>query len=63
MSHDHTPVGRFTMLDTSTVGLASVLKRTALEASRPEPSYDASFGISTLLVVEQSSFEKHPRRV
>ena len=46
------------MVDIPTVGIVSVPKRSALEASRRELSEDASFGIGTLLVVEQSSLEK-----
>ena len=49
------------MLDISTVGTVSVPKRPALEASRRELSENVSFGISTLLVVEQSILENRPR--
>ena len=35
--------------------------KSALETSRRELSGDVSFGIGTLLVVEQSSFENRPR--
>ena len=38
-------------------------KRSALETSRRELSEVVSFGIDTLLVVEQSSFENRPRGV
>ena len=49
--------GRY--LHTWNVGIASVPARSALETtSRRELSEDASFGIGTLLVVEQSSLEK-----
>ena len=50
-----TPLGRFSMLDISTVGIVSVPKRSALEASRRELSEDVSFGVGTLLFFEQSS--------
>ena len=49
------------MVDTSTGGMVPVPKSSALETSRRELSEDVSFGISTLLVVEQSSWEKRPR--
>ena len=39
----------------------SIPKRTALETYRRELSEDASFGIGTLLSVEQSSLGNHPR--
>ena len=51
----HTPLGRFSMLDISTVGIVSAPKRSALEPSRRELSEDVSSGIDALLVVEQSS--------
>ena len=38
-------------------------KKPALETSRRELSEDLSFGIGTLLVVEQSSLENRPRGV
>ena len=57
----HTPLGRFSMLDFCTVGIVSVPKKPALESYRRELSGDVSFGIRTLLVVEQSSFENRPR--
>ena len=40
-----------------------VSKRSATEASRRELSEDASFGVGTLLVVEQSNSENLPRGV
>ena len=43
------------------VGIVSVLKRSALETSIGELSEDVSFGIGTLLVLEQSSLEKPPQ--
>ena len=57
----HTPLGRFSILNISTVRIASVSKRPELETSRPELSEDVSFGIGTLLVVERSSLENRPR--
>ena len=45
----HTALRHFAMVDTSTAGI--------------ELSEDASFGIGTLLVVEQLSLEKRPRGV
>ena len=54
------PLGRSSMVDISTVGIVPEPKRSALETSRRELSEDVSFGIGTLLVVEQSSFEKPP---
>ena len=49
------------MVDISTGGMVPVPKRSAFETSRRELSEDVSFGISTLLVVEQSSVENRPR--
>ena len=58
----HAPVGRFHMVDISTaVGTVTVPKPSALETSRREISEDVSFGVGTLLVVEQSSQENRPR--
>ena len=54
------PMGRFSRLDISTVGILSVPKRLALERSSRRLCEDASFGIVTFLVVEQSSLEKRP---
>ena len=51
------------MLDTSTVGIVSVPKKSALETSGRELSEDVSFGIGILLVVEQSSLENRPGEV
>ena len=51
------------MLDISTVGIVSVPKKSALETSRRELSEDVSFGIGTLLGVEQSSLKNRPRGV
>ena len=56
----HTPLGRFSMVDISTVGIVSVPKRSALESYRRELfffSEHVSFGVRTLLLVEQSIFE------
>ena len=53
----HTRLGRFSMLDVSTVGIVSVPNRSVLETSRRELLEDVSFGVGTLLVVEQSSLE------
>ena len=57
------PLGRFSMVDISTVGIVPVPRRWALETSRRELSGDVSFGIGTLLVVEQSSLKNCPRGV
>ena len=51
------------MVDISTVGIVSVPKRSALETSRREFSENVSFGIGTLLVVEQPNLENRPRGV
>ena len=59
----HTPLGRFSMVDISTVRIVSVSKRSAAETSRRELSEDVSFGIGTVLVVEQLSLENLPRGV
>ena len=59
----HTPLGRFSMVDISMVGIVSVPKQSALKTSRLELSKDISFGIGALLVVEQSSLENRPREV
>ena len=58
-----TPLGRFSMVDTSTVGILSAPKRWALEASRRELSEYVSFGVGTLLVVKQSTLENRLRGV
>ena len=55
------PSADFPVLDILTVGILRVPNRPALEASRRELSEDASFGIGTLLVVEQTSLEKPPQ--
>ena len=54
-----TPLGRFPMVDVSTVlvGIVSVPKWSAWETSRRELSEDVSFGIDTLLVFEQSTLK------
>ena len=57
------PLGRFPMVDISTVGIVSVPKTSALKTSRRELSEGVWFGIGTsdpLLVVEQSSLETAP---
>ena len=51
----YTPLGRFSVVDISTVGIVSVSKRSAFETSREELSEDVSFGVGTLLLVEQST--------
>ena len=43
----HPPVGRFSMLDMSTVGIVPLLKRSALAACRGELCEGVSFGIGT----------------
>ena len=50
-----------TMVDISTVGIVSVPKNTALETFRRDLAEYVPFGISTLLVVEQSSLENRSR--
>ena len=57
----HTPLGRFSMVDISILGIVSVPKRSVLKTYRGELSEDVSFGIGTLLVVEQSSLENRSR--
>ena len=57
----HTRLGRFSMLDVSTVGIVSVPNRSVLETSRRELLEDVSFGVGTLLVVEQSSLDQPPQ--
>ena len=47
----HTPLGRFSMVNISTVGIVSVPKKRALETSRRELSEGVSLRIGTLLVV------------
>ena len=49
------------MVDISRVGIVPVPQSWELETSRPEVSEDISFGIGTLLVVEQLSLKKCPR--
>ena len=52
------------MLDISTVGIVSVQTESALETSRRDLSEAVSFGVGTLLVVEQRmSLEDRPRGV
>ena len=51
------------MVDISTVEIVWVPKRSALETYRRELSEDASFGVGTLLIVEQSSLENRLRKV
>ena len=51
------------MVDISSVAVVLVPKRSALETVRRERSEDVSFGIGTLLVVEQSSLENRPKGV
>ena len=46
----HPPLGRFSMVDISTVGIVSVPKRSALKSSRRELSEYVSFGIGSVLV-------------
>ena len=41
------PLGHFSLLDISTVGIVSVPKGSALESSRPELTEDPSFDIGT----------------
>ena len=55
------PPGPASMVDISTVGIVSETKRLALEASIGELSADESFGIGTLLGVDQSTLENRPR--
>ena len=54
----HTPLGRLSMFDISTVEIVAAPKMLALETSRRELSEDVSFGVGTLLVIEQWSFRK-----
>ena len=56
----HTPLGRFSMVDISTVGIVSVPKRSSLETAITESFGDISLGIDAALVVEQSSLENNP---
>ena len=48
------PLSRLSMLDISTAGIVPVPERSALESPRRELSEDVSFGLRTVLVVEQS---------
>ena len=58
------PLSRFSVVDISTVGMVLVPKSWALETSHRVLSENVSFGIGTLLVVEQSSLEnRRPREV
>ena len=58
----HTPPDTFSILDISTVGTVLVPKSLALEhLAESFPKTYVSFGIGTLLVVEQSSLEKAPQ--
>ena len=59
----HTPVGRFSMVDISTIGVAPVRNIWALETSRRKLSEDISSGVDTLLVIEQPRFENCPKGV
>ena len=49
------------LVDSSTVRMVSVPTRSALEKFIREVSEDGSFGIGTLLVVEQSTLDKPPQ--
>ena len=51
------------MLDIFAAETVPVPKKSALETSRGGLSEDVSFGIGTLLVVEQSSLENRPKGV
>ena len=53
-------LGRFSMVDTSTIGILSAPTKWALEAPRRELYEYVSFGAGTLLVVEPSSLENRP---
>ena len=60
----HTPLGRFPMLDISTVGTVSSVKKVDVRHLPISESFrktHVSFGIGTLLVLEQSSLENRPR--
>ena len=57
----YTSLGNFSVVEMSTGGIVSLPKRPGVETSSRELSEDASFGIGTLLVVEQSSLENRPR--
>ena len=61
ISHPLRPIFHARHLPTVVLGLVPVRKRPALEPSRRELSGDVSFGMSTLLVVEQWGFENRPR--
>ena len=64
ITHYHTPLRRFSVLDISTVGIVPVCQEgRVLETCRRELSEDRSFGIGTLLVAEQSTLENGPRGV
>ena len=57
-------MGRFSVLDISTVGIVWVPKRSSLEtAIRRELWGDVSLGIDAALVVEQSCLENNPSGV
>lgn len=53
---------RFSERDCSSTTRVSLPKRVVLERSRRELSYDGSFGVRTLLVVEKSSFTNRSHR-
>ena len=59
----HTPLGRFSVVDISTVGIVPVPQRSALETRVRELSQDVSFGIDTLLDIERTSLENLPEGV
>ena len=58
----HTHVGRFSALDVSTVGILPEPQGSALETTRREFSELVSFGVGTLLTVEQPGAWKHRPR-
>ena len=59
----HSPGPIFHHVDISTAGIVPAPRRSALATSRRELSEDVSFGIGTLLVVEQSTLENRTRGV
>ena len=59
----HTPMARFSMLATSTVGIVPVPKRSAPETSRLEFFEDVSFGIGNRLGCREIELGKRPTGV
>ena len=57
----HTPLGRFSMVDISTVGIVPLPKKVVVGSISSKASEDVLFAVGTLLVVKQSGLADRPR--